>query len=151
MSVVVVSGEGDSRGIARADPSNNSFVVPEPQCPKCGYPLRGLPGLTCPECGHTRPPPTPQNLRDRVEQMRAIARRKALRCRHCRTPLEHLDDDGRCVVCGTIYDFPDALPPREIDWALATHNARRVPGWIVMIAVLAIMVAVALLFVVLVL
>lgn len=119
-----------------------------PECPRCGYPLQGLPGLTCPECGYTRPPPTAKDLRTRVEEMRAIARRKGLRCRHCRTPLEHLDDEGRCVVCGTSYDFPEAMPDRAAGAALATPTARRVPGSIAVLCFVAIVLAIALLFVV---
>jgi hypothetical protein len=35
-------------------------VLVEPTCPTCGYDLRGLPKLVCPECGEVyQPPPFP--------------------------------------------------------------------------------------------
>jgi len=80
--------------------------------------------------------------------MRSVARNKRLRCRHCRTPLEHLDDEGRCVGCGTSYDFPEAMPDRAAGAALSAPTTRRLPGSIAAICLVAVVLALALLFVV---
>ncbi|MEO1277465.1 MAG: hypothetical protein AAFV77_00720 [Planctomycetota bacterium] len=119
------------------------------ECPRCRYPVEGLPGLTCPECGYERPPPPTLDPRPRIVQLREVARVKMLRCRHCKTPLELLQDDGRCAGCGVVYDFPDARPDRDPDEALITHNARRVSGVVVVGVFVALGLLLALLYVVL--
>ena len=120
------------------------------ECPRCRYPVEGLPGPICPECGYQRPPPPKPDTRPRIVQLREVARIKMLRCRHCKAPLELLRDDGRCAGCGVVYDFPDARPGRDTDEAVVTHNARRVSGWIVTFTFVALALLLALLYVVLV-
>jgi predicted RNA-binding Zn-ribbon protein involved in translation (DUF1610 family) len=99
----------------------------EPTCPKCGYALRGLPGVEregeayepvpCPECGH------------------AAARRINLFRRQRRPAWLGLVAVGIGVLCeplyfGTAYDIYDHLPDSAIVRLHAQWNDRYA-GWVV--------------------
>ena len=126
--------------------------MPVLECPRCRYPVQGLPGRTCPECGYERPAPPQADTRPHVVQLREIARLKSLRCRHCKTPLEFIDDNRRCAGCGVVYGLPESRPlrdPNDPRDPSITHNARHVPGWIATVVFFALLVTMALLYAVL--
>jgi hypothetical protein len=94
-------------------------------CPKCDYPLRGLPEYRCPECGlqfnidDLVTPTTPLRLPNITAKTRPVPNLD-LECRKCAYPLRGLPDD-RCPECGETFDLEDFIPPGQ--WVEAPGSA----------------------------
>lgn len=86
-------------------------------CPKCEYPLRGLPEHRCPECGWpfdiddlitAATPLHPPRITPAARPVPDLG----LTCEECGYPLRGLPDD-RCPECGEPFDLADRIPPGE--------------------------------------
>ncbi len=84
-------------------------------CPKCAYPLRGLPEHRCPECGHefniddlvrSGTPLRPPEITARTRPVPDLG----FTCRKCDYPLKGLRGD-RCPECGESFNLTDFIPP----------------------------------------
>ena len=84
-------------------------------CPKCAYPLRGLPEHRCPECGHAFiiddlvKPSTPLRPPEITAHTRPVPD-LGLTCRKCDNPLKGLPGDC-CRECGQPFNLTDFIPP----------------------------------------
>ncbi len=83
-------------------------------CPRCEYPLRGLPEHRCPECGAEfriddlvtpTTPLRPPRITPETRPVPAIG----LHCGHCDTLLDDCVGD-RCPACGYPFDVAEAIP-----------------------------------------
>jgi hypothetical protein len=87
----------------------------ELSCPKCAYPLRGLPEHRCPECGLTFyiddliTPLTPLRPPEITARTRPVPD-LGLICGKCEYPLKGLPGD-RCPECGEAFSLTDFVPP----------------------------------------
>jgi len=94
-------------------------------CPKCAYPLRGLPEHRCPECGQAFDiddlvtPSTPLRPPEITSRTRPVPD-LGLACGQCDYPLRGLPGD-RCPECGEPFDLEDAIPPEP--WVEVTGGA----------------------------
>ncbi|MEW6251385.1 MAG: hypothetical protein AB1716_12115 [Planctomycetota bacterium] len=78
-------------------------------CPKCRYPLRGLPRHRCPECGtafemRDMVPPSTRVRAPRIVGLPLPIPDWGLVCLECRYPLRGLPTH-RCPECGTRFDL----------------------------------------------
>jgi len=83
-------------------------------CPRCEYPLRGLPEHRCPECGlrfeidNLITPATPLRPPEITPATRPVPD-LGLTCRNCDYPLRGLAAD-RCPQCGEAFDLAAFIP-----------------------------------------
>ncbi|HRR84538.1 MAG TPA: hypothetical protein P5316_05955 [Phycisphaerae bacterium] len=84
-------------------------------CPKCAYPLRGLPEHRCPECGAEfnidelvtdTTPLRPPEITARTRPVPQLG----LECNGCGYPLRGLPGD-QCPECGREFSLTDYIPP----------------------------------------
>lgn len=106
------------------------------ECPKCGYPLRGLPEHRCSECGfafdideilthgHPRRPP------EITPETRPVPD-VGLTCGQCKAPLAGTSGHS-CPSCGAPFDLSDVLPAD--DWG--TVAQARLPADLIAIVTL---------------
>jgi hypothetical protein len=86
-------------------------------CPRCRYPLRGLPGHRCPECGTSFniddlvTSATPLRLPETTPATRPVPE-LGFACQSCDYPLRGLPGE-RCPECGQPFDLADFIPKGE--------------------------------------
>jgi predicted amidophosphoribosyltransferase len=88
------------------------------ECPRCRYPLVGLPGHRCPECGTTFDMADVVKSWHRLREPRFTGHELplpdfGLLCYECRQPLAGARRHA-CPACGVPFD-PEAIRPRR-DW-----------------------------------
>ena len=99
-------------------------------CPSCGYPLRGLPGHRCPECGQKIDIQELVRPWTRLREPRFTGRELPLpdygfTCRACAGPLAGATS-WACPHCGTAFDL-QAAQPREQWFVLDRGLCRELP------------------------
>ena len=99
-------------------------------CPRCGYPLRGLPSHRCPECGRNYHVPSLIRPWTRLRDPRFTGHELplpdfGLRCARCRAPLAGSTEPA-CGQCGTPFDL-QALQPNQHWFTLDRHLCGELP------------------------
>lgn len=97
-------------------------------CPRCRYPLRGLPSHRCPQCGTKFDMEQLVQTWHRLRPPRFDGRELpwpdfGLRCRRCDAALAGVERFA-CAACGTEFD-PDAFRPRRDWFILGPESAGR--------------------------
>lgn len=95
-------------------------------CPRCRYPLRGLPSHVCPECGLTLDIPALTRSWTRWRLPRITGHESPLPdiglvCARCQTPLAG-SAGGRCGACGEPFDIESHRPNKA--WAPLDPSSR---------------------------
>ncbi len=104
----------------------NTLPIPDwdVRCPRCKYPLRGLPAHRCPECGAVLDMQSLVRTWTRLREPQFTGRERplpdfGLRCGGCGASLAGAAE-SQCAVCGRAFDVEAARPARR--WFLVDRD-----------------------------